>query len=354
MKYLQTVIYGNTIEDYLITLASIILGIILVNFARIILLKIFEKRFTENKWYEFIQKSIKRFLIPFLYLVTIYYSLSLLTIKDNINSILNIIYLIISTIFIIRLVNAAIVFLIKRYISKLNKDDTANRITPLTAFINFLVWVIGFLFILDNLGFQISTVVTGLGIGGIAVALAAQAILGDLFSYFVIYFDKPFEIGDFIIFDDKRGTIEKIGIKTTKVRSLTGEVLVVSNSNLTNARVHNFKQMQRRRVVFIIGVVYQTELEKLKKIPGIIKGIIESQEDTVFDRSHFFNYGAYSLDVETVYFVNGNDYIKYMEIHQAINLKIYEEFAKEGIEFAYPTQTLHINSNVKSSQDLTT
>ena len=342
MKYLQTVIYGNTIEDYLITLASIILGIILVNFARIILLKIFEKRFTENKWYEFIQKSIKRFLIPFLYLVTIYYSLSLLTIKDNINSILNIIYLIISTIFIIRLVNAAIVFLIKRYISKLNKDDTANRITPLTAFINFLVWVIGFLFILDNLGFQISTVVTGLGIGGIAVALAAQAILGDLFSYFVIYFDKPFEIGDFIIFDDKRGTIEKIGIKTTKVRSLT------------DARVHNFKQMQRRRVVFIIGVVYQTELEKLKKIPGIIKGIIESQEDTVFDRSHFFNYGAYSLDVETVYFVNGNDYIKYMEIHQAINLKIYEEFAKEGIEFAYPTQTLHINSNVKSSQDLTT
>ncbi len=354
MKWLNLDFYGNTFQDYLISLAIIVAGIILINFIKIISVKVFKKRFTESKWFEFIEKSFKKFLIPFLYLITIYYSISLLNIKESINQILNVLYLIISTIFIVRLINAAFVFLLKRYLSRVNKDDTTNRITPLTAFVNFLVWVIGFLFILDNLGFQISTVITGLGIGGIAVALAAQAILGDLFSYFVIFFDKPFELGDFVIFDDKRGVVEKIGIKTTKIRSLTGEILIVSNSNLTSARVHNYKQMQRRRVAFIIGVVYQTDLEKLKQIPVIIKEIVESNDDVVFDRSHFFNYGPHSLDIETVYFIEGNDYLKYMDIHQNVNLKIFEAFAKNKIEFAYPTQTLHIDSKVKSSQDLLT
>ncbi|MBZ0181244.1 MAG: mechanosensitive ion channel family protein [Melioribacteraceae bacterium] len=354
MEILKTVFYGNSLQDYLISFGLIVIGIIILNLVKMLLFKLFAKKLSGNTWYEFIQKSIRKFMFPFLYLVIVYYAVSLLDIKENIQKILNTAYLIISTIFLIRLANAAISFLIRRYVAKIGKEDTSNRITPLTAFINFLIWVLGFLFILDNLGFQINTVITGLGIGGIAVALAAQAILGDLFSYFVIYFDKPFEIGDFVIFDDKRGTVEKIGIKTTKIRSITGEVLVVSNSNLTNARVHNYKQMQRRRVAFIIGVVYQTKLEKVKKIPAIIKEIVESNDDVAFDRSHFFNYGPHSLDFETVYFVEGNDYIKYMDIHQNINLKIYEAFEREGIEFAYPTQTLHINKNIKSSQDLLT
>jgi small-conductance mechanosensitive channel len=196
---------------------------------------------------------------------------------------------------------------------------------------------------LDNLGFEIATIVAGLGISGIAVALAAQAILGDLFSYFVIFFDKPFEIGDFIIFDDKKGVIEKIGIKSTKIRSLSGEVVVVSNSNLTNARLHNYKKMERRRVAFTIGVTYQTKAEHLKYIPGKIQEVIEGLELTEFDRCHFNNYGNFSLDFETVYYVLSNDYKIYMDIQQEINLTLYENFAEKGIEFAYPTQTLYLN-----------
>ncbi|MCK4428221.1 MAG: mechanosensitive ion channel family protein, partial [candidate division Zixibacteria bacterium] len=191
-------------------------------------------------------------------------------------------------------------------------------------------------------GFKISTVIAGLGIGGIAVALAAQAILGDLFSYFSILFDRPFEVGDFIILDDYLGTIEHIGIKTTRVRSLGGEQLVFSNADLTNSRLRNYKRMAKRRVVFKLGVTYQTTLEQVKEIPTIIKNIIQNITDTVFDRAHFSSYGDFSLVFETVYYVLSRDYNKYMNIQQEINFAIKEEFEKRGIEFAYPTQTLFL------------
>ena len=198
-------------------------------------------------------------------------------------------------------------------------------------------------FVLDNLGVKISAVVASLGIGGIAVALAAQTILGDLFSYFLILFDKPFEIGDFIIVGDKMGVVEYIGIKTTRIRALGGEQLIISNTDLTNSRVHNFKKMERRRVVFKLGVTYQTSAHNLKMIPQLIKGIIDKQVDATFDRGHFANYGDFSLNYEFVYYVTGPDHTKYMDIQQAINLSIFEAFATEKIEFAYPTQTLIVN-----------
>jgi small-conductance mechanosensitive channel len=184
--------------------------------------------------------------------------------------------------------------------------------------------------------------VAGLGIGGIAVALAAQAILGDLFSYFVIFFDRPFEIGDFIIIGDFMGSIEHIGIKTTRIRSLGGEQLVFSNTDLTNSRIRNYKRMEKRRVVFKLGIVYQTTTSQVKEVPGIIKTAIENVQDTVFDRAHFATYGDFSLDFEVVYYVLSGDYNKYMDIQQDINFEIKEEFEKRGIEFAYPTQTLFL------------
>ena len=196
---------------------------------------------------------------------------------------------------------------------------------------------------LDNLGFNISTLIAGLGITGIAVALAAQALLGDLFSYFVIFFDKPFEIGDFVVFENNSGSIEKIGIKTTRVRSLSGEQLIVSNSKLTNSLVHNYKRMEKRRVVFNIGVTYQTTAEQLKAIPEIVKNIIAKNEYAQFDRGHFQSFGDSSLKFEFVYFILTADYTIYMDVQQNINLEIYEEFGKRGIEFAYPTQTVFLN-----------
>ena len=186
-------------------------------------------------------------------------------------------------------------------------------------------------------------VVAGLGITGIAVALAAQTILGDLFNYFVILFDRPFKRGDFVIIDDFLGVIVHIGIKTTRIQSLWGEELVFSNTDLTSSRIKNYKKMEKRRVLFKLGVTYQTTSEQIKKIPQIIRGIIEKVEDTIFDRAHFQSYGDFSLDIESVYYVIGNDYNKYMDIQQQINFAIKEAFEKEGIEFAYPTRTLFIN-----------
>ncbi|MFC1599390.1 mechanosensitive ion channel family protein, partial [Candidatus Omnitrophota bacterium] len=207
----------------------------------------------------------------------------------------------------------------------------------------FLIWGLAIIFFLDNLGFKVSTVIAGLGIGGVAVALAAQAVLGDLFSYFAIIFDRPFEIGDFIIIGEYLGTIEHIGVKTTRIRSLGGEQLVFSNTDLTNSRVRNYKRMQKRRVVFKLGVTYQTSLDQLKAVPGIIEKAIKSIDNTTFDRAHFLSYGDFSLVLEVVYYVLTGDYNKYMDIQQSINFAIKEEFEKRGIEFAYPTQTLYVN-----------
>ena len=178
--------------------------------------------------------------------------------------------------------------------------------------------------------------------GGIAIALAAQAVLVDLFSYFTIFFDRPFEIGDFIVVGEYMGTVEHVGIKTSRIRSLGGEELVFSNTDLTNSRLKNYKRMHKRRVVFQIGVKYDTTLENIKEIPSVIKGIIDSVPDTEFDRSHFYSYGDFSLNFETVFYVINNDYTKYMDVREKINISIMEKFNKMGIEFAFPTQTLHI------------
>jgi small-conductance mechanosensitive channel len=195
---------------------------------------------------------------------------------------------------------------------------------------------------LANLDVEIGPLLTGLGVGGIAVALAVQNILGDLFASLSIVLDKPFVIGDFIIVGDLMGTVEYVGLKTTRVRSLSGEQLVFANSDLLNARIRNFKRMHERRVVFTVGVTYQTPRAQLAEIPTMIREIVEGQEKARFDRAHFKGYGAFSIDFETVFYVLDPDYNLYMDVQQAINLALHERFEEHGIEFAYPTQTLFV------------
>jgi len=211
-----------------------------------------------------------------------------------------------------------------------------------------VIWSAVFLLILDNIGLDITALVAGLGIGGIAIALAVQNILGDLFSSLSIVLDKTFAVGDFIIVGDYMGAVENIGLKTTRIRSLSGEQIIFSNTDLLTGRIRNYGRMYERRVAIKIGVVYQTPREKLKKIPHIIQEAIEAQENTRFDRAHFLSYGNYSLDFEYVYYVLTADYNKYMDAHQAVNFYLHEAFEEQGIEFAYPTQTLFIeNHNMK-------
>ena len=241
--------------------------------------------------------------------------------------------------------NAAISQLVQRQVKRHMQADTATATTmaALGFLGRLLLWTALLLVALDNLGVDVTALVAGLGVGGIAVALALQNILGDLFASLSIVLDKPFVNGDFIVVGDMAGSVEHIGLKTTRVRSLNGEQLVFSNADLLSSRIRNYKRMQERRVLFKLGVTYDTPPRKVAQIPNIIRDIIEALDDVRFDRAHFSSYGGFSLDFEVVYYVLDADYNRYMDLQQAINLGILHRFAAEEIEFAFPTQTLYLN-----------
>ncbi|PIU00713.1 MAG: mechanosensitive ion channel protein MscS [Bdellovibrionales bacterium CG10_big_fil_rev_8_21_14_0_10_45_34] len=201
-----------------------------------------------------------------------------------------------------------------------------------------------FLMALHNFGIDITALVAGLGIGGVAVALALQNILGDLFASLTIALDKPFVVGDFLVIGTQRGHVEKIGIKTTRIRSLDGEQIVVSNSDLLSTRIQNFKRMEQRRVLFKVGTTYGTPVETLKKIKQGVKDIIIKTPKTRLDRGHFFSFGDSALIFEFVYFVLDGEYNVYMDTQEEINFKIAKLFDELGADFAFPTQTLHLVS----------
>ncbi|MBM3316898.1 MAG: mechanosensitive ion channel family protein [Candidatus Eisenbacteria bacterium] len=238
----------------------------------------------------------------------------------------------------------AIDFARKHYVrARLQEDPGAATAFGAVSFVVRLgLWVFILLLALDNLGIEITTLVAGLGIGGIAIALAVQNILGDLFASLSIALDKPFVIGDYVVIDQFMGTVEHVGVKTTRVRSLTGEQLIFSNADLLRSRIRNYKRMTERRILFSLGVTYQTPVEKLERIPGILRGIIESQELARFERAHFKAHGDFALQFEVVYWMTRPEFGAYMDVQQAINLAIHRAFAAEGIEFAYPTQTLFL------------
>lgn len=243
--------------------------------------------------------------------------------------------------------NTGIGFIFGRILERSAEANPANRtsIRALTFASRVVAWSIFLLLGLDNLGVNITGLIAGLGVGGIAIALAIQNILGDLFASLSIVLDKPFEVGDFIIVDEFIGTVDHIGLKTTRVCSLSGEQIIFSNSDLLKSRIRNYKRMKERRVIFSIGVTYQTPHEKLERIGHIIKTIIEDQSGTRFDRAHFSKFGDFSLHYEVVYYLFDPDYNLYMDIQQHIYLEIFKTFKTENIDFAYPTQTTYMVFN---------
>lgn len=228
---------------------------------------------------------------------------------------------------------------------RLETDPSA--VTTISAFGvlgKIALWILLLVVVLGNLGFEVTGLITGLGIGGVAVALATQNILGDLFSSLSIVIDKPFVIGDYIAVGTDSGTVEKIGLKTTRVRSLSGEQLIFSNSDLLQSRVRNYKRMMERRVIFRFGVLYSTPPALLERVPSIVREAVESQSDTRFDRSHFIAFSDSSLDFETVYWMLVPDYNRYMDVHQQVNLQILRRLTELGVGFAFPTRTLHVET----------
>jgi small-conductance mechanosensitive channel len=238
---------------------------------------------------------------------------------------------------------------IRRRISRQNAErETTLRAAGFLA--KLLLGALALLLIVDNIpGVEITALLASLGVAGIAVALAVQNVLSDLFASLSILLDKPFVIGDFIIVDNYLGTVKHIGLKTTRLESLSGEQLIFSNNDLLKSRLRNYQRMQERRVVMPFGVTYQTPYEKVEQIPVTVKQIIENQDMVRFDRAHFQAYGKFALEFEVVYYVLSPDYNLFMDKNQAILLAIFRAFEKAGIEFAYPTQTLYLKEEHASS-----
>ncbi len=239
-------------------------------------------------------------------------------------------------------INAAAVdyFTRRRTRQEMRDPSTVTGYGVMMVFVRVGIWLMVLVSLLAYFRYPVAGLIGALGVGSLAVAFAVQNILGDVFSSMAIILDKPFRVGDFIMAGDTIGVVEYIGVKTTRIRSLSGERVVLSNSDLLSSRIHNFKHFKERRVVFRIGVVYQTPRARLEEMPGMLRAAVEEQPQTRFDRAHFVEYGDFALLFEVVYFALTPDYLSYMDIQQGINLAIHRRFEEAGIQFAYPTQEL--------------
>lgn len=338
---------GNSGQEYLIMLGGIALGLLLVTvFKRVILRRIAEAvSKSKTTIDDFIVESIGLFVVPMVYFTIIYAGLKTLVWPERMATIMEVVFVVIITYYAIRLISSILLMMLRTYIRKQEGgEEKVKQMGGVILMVNVIIWMIGLVFMFGNLGYDVSAIIAGMGIGGIAIALAAQTIIGDLFNYFVIFFDRPFEVGDFLVIEDKNGVVDKIGIKTTRIKTLSGEQLVFSNSDLTSSRIHNFKKMQRRRIVFTVGVTYETPVEQVKLIPGLLKEIVQSEKMVDFDRAHFKGFGDSSLDFEIVYIINSADFNTYMDIQQEFNFQIYQKFGDMGISIAFPTRTLYLRN----------
>ena len=338
---------GNTVREYL-TSAGVFVGVLLVlPIARAIILrrlKAFSER-TANDLDDLLHDLLRRVVGPVVYLFTaLYFGTLFLTLPESLGLLVQSLLVIVLAIKVAQVLQGLAAYGIRKWTEPTAKKDPASAamLKNVTWVVQLMIWAATVLFIFDNLGINITAFVASLGIGGVAVALAAQSVLGDAFSSFAIFLDKPFQVGDFIIVGDLLGTVEQVGFKTTRIRSLGGEQLIFSNSDLTSSRIKNYRRMRERRVVFSLGVIYQTPVEKVKALPPMIKRVVDEHEYARFDRAHFKSFGDFALIYEVVYYVLRPDYNTYMDVQQSMNFRLMEEFEKAGLEFAYPTQQLFV------------
>ncbi len=336
-------VFGNTGKDYLVAFIILVIFVTLLKVFQIVILKKLENivKKTKTDLDDVLIAIVERIKPPVYSFIALYGAFQFLTLSDIVEKIIDGLLILVVVYQIINTLQEFVNFAVRKLSSE-DKKVSSSVVSSISIMAKTVLWSFAVLLILSNWGINISSLVAGLGIGGIAIALAVQKILSDVFSSFSIFVDKPFEEGDFIAVGQDMGVVQKIGIKTTRIKSLQGEELIISNQELTTERVKNFKRMKERRIVFTIGICYETPTEKMKKIPEIIKEIVEKEEFARFDRAHFKTYGDFSLNYEIVYFVTSREYLKYVNTQQSINLALKESFEKEGIEFAYPTQTIFV------------
>lgn len=354
LSFLDRQFLGVTLQGWFILLAvwaTITFVFFLLRKVSLWRLRKISKR-TKNVVDDVIYSLLAKTKFYFLLALALYLAVAISPLTERIGLYISRIAFLVLLVQVIQWGNQVITDWIQRYKErKLEEDAAAVTSMQAVGFVaRLLLYATIVLVALDNFGIDITAMVAGLGIGGIAVALALQNILGDLFASLSIVLDKPFVVGDFLIVNDYIGTVQQVGLKTTRLRSLSGEQIVFSNSDLLNSRIRNYKRMFERRIVFSFGVVYDTPLEKLEKIPDMVREIIESKDPVRFDRAHFHKYGDFSLDFEVVYHVLVPDYNTYMDIQQSINLELFGRFESERIEFAFPTQTVYVSRAEGNSQ----
>lgn len=345
---------GNTTRDYIIALAAALVvwgGLLLFKTIIIMRMKRFSKK-TKTKIDDIIVDAISHINFPFYFSLAIYTSSRFIFLPEFIKSFISNVTIVIVSIYVALAVKTVILRGLERYFQKraqVQQDAEEKALDKgfmsfIKTTVQIIIWVVVLLLILQNVGYNVGALLGGLGIAGVALAFSLQNVLGDLFAYVSIFLDKPFKVGDFIIVGDDMGVVKHIGIKTTRIKTLQGQELIITNKELTESRVNNYKRMEERRIVFHFGVEYETPYEKIKKIPDMVKDIIEGIDVLHYDRTHFEAFGDFSLNFEVVYHVKSPEYGVYMDCQQKINLELVRVFEKEGIVFAYPTQKVYIKN----------
>lgn len=338
---------GNPLIAYVAAILVFLLSTVLIKIFKLIIIGKLKKltKKTKMAYDDLFVTLVDKIGWPFYLVSSIYISLQLLAVPDALHVLVYDLFLVVLGYYLIRSAGRVIDFGSKTLIEsrKERGEKVDHGVINLLANVSKMVlWSIVILLIISNLGYDTSALLTGLGIGGIAIALALQTVLSDVFAYFSIHIDKPFRLGDFIAIGADSGVVEKIGIKTTRIRTLQGQELVVSNRELTDSRINNFKKMEQRRIVFTFSVDAETPTAKLKKIPGLVKTLISAREHARFDRAHFQKFSDFSLVYEVVYYMKTPDYNLFMDTQQEINLGIMESLQKQGIKMPYPTQTVYV------------
>lgn len=346
LEILKLSYFGNTVQEYAIAL-GVFFGILLVTFIfRTIVvfrLRRLAKK-TKSNLDDMLVEAVNKIKLPFYLVIAFYVSLHSITVPERVITYGNYVVMIVFIFYAVKVLQQLVNFFVHRSAMKkgeLKPEDKAS-LNMIKSILNALIWIISFILILSNLGIDVTSLIAGLGIGGIAIAFALQSVLEDIFASFSIHLDKPFKVGDYIEIGGDSGTVKKIGLKTTRIQTLQGQELIVSNKELTESRVNNYKRMNKRRVSFTFGVLYETPLKKLEKITSIVEEIVSNHEKVVFVRVHFIDFGDSSLNYKVVYNVMSKDYGVYLDIQQDINLELLKRFAKEKIEMAYPTRTVFL------------
>ncbi len=334
---------GNALWEYVLFLAILFLLSLGFFLLKYILFRKIRKRIKEENIFKLFLGVVDKIRSPFYVFVSFYIALSVINIPDLLMKGFSFALVLWATYRVVIIGYQFIDFFLDGYTKKQVEPGSNAMIRAVGNIAKGLLWAFAGLVVLSFLGVNVTGIVAGMGIGGVAVAFALQGILSDLFSSFSIYLDKPFVEGDFIVVGDTWGTVEKIGIKSTRIRALQGEEIVISNREMTTAQVHNMRKMERRRANFKLGVVYETATKKMEKIPDIIRKNVEKEELAELDRVHFSEFNDFSLDYEVVFYINSRDYMVFMDTKEKILLDIKRDFEKEKIEFAYPTKTIHLS-----------